>query len=77
MISTTRTKSASVSRRRHPRLMPVLPWVGIAVAMVGLGLAIGAWLESGLLGFIGADFVFLLALAVYTTVHDGAHSGRH
>ena len=44
----------------------------MAAALVGLGFAIGAWLESGLLGFIGADFVFVLVMAFYTSVHDAS-----
>lgn len=75
MISTARPKPAS-ARNRLPRLASFLTWIGLAGVMIGVAVAIGAWLESGLLGFIGADFVLLLALAVYTAVHDGAHAGR-
>lgn len=36
----------------------------------------GTWFESGLFGFIAADFVFLLVMAVYAAVTDSG-PGRH
>lgn len=51
-------------------------FVLIALATVATGLLVGAWLESTVFGFIVADFVFLIAVAVYTSVKSGAN-GRH
>lgn len=42
-------------------------WIGAALALLGIGIVIGTALESPLLGFLGADFVFLLVMSVFTT----------
>lgn len=50
-------------------------WLGAALLLTGVGLFIASSLESGLLGFLGADFVFLIAMSIYTSGQAGL--GRH
>lgn len=50
-------------------------WLLVALLLAGAGLFIAHVLESGLLGFLGADFLFLIAVSVYTS--GQGRSGRH
>ena len=42
-------------------------WLAVALALAGVGYAIGTALESALLGFLGADFIFLIVMSVFTS----------
>ncbi len=42
-------------------------WLCVTLLMVFIGLAIASSLGSGLLGFLGADFVFLTAMSIFTS----------
>ena len=42
-------------------------WFGAALTLSGIGIVIGTALESALLGFLGADFVFLLVVSIFTS----------
>ena len=44
--------------------------LALAVALTGVGYAIAIALESTLLGFLGADLVFLIAISLYTSGPD-------
>jgi len=52
-------------------------WLGAALVLTGVGLFIARSLESGLLGFLGADFVFLIAMSIYTSGQAGLGRHRH
>lgn len=52
-------------------------WLGVALALVGVGYAIGTALESALLGFLGADFIFLIVMSVFTSRQGRAGQDRH
>lgn len=51
-------------------------WFGVALALVGIGYAIGTALESALLGFLGADFIFLIVMSVFTSRQGRASQDR-
>ena len=51
-------------------------WLGVALALVGIGYAIGTALESALLGFLGADFIFLIVMSVFTSRQGRAAQDR-
>lgn len=61
---------------RSPRLWWAAFWLAAVVAMVSLGFVIAVWLESGLLGFLGADFVFLIVMSVFMSGQSGAARRR-
>lgn len=52
-------------------------WLGATLLLTGVGLFIASSLESGLLGFLGADFVFLIAMSIYTSGQAGLGRHRH
>lgn len=49
------------------RLLATAFWLVIAIGLAGIGCAIATASESALLGFLGADLVFLIAMSVYTS----------
>ena len=49
-------------------------WFLVASMLVGAGLFIARALDSALLGFLGADFLFLIAASLYTS--GQGRSGR-
>ena len=51
-------------------------WIAVALALVGIGYAIGTALESTLLGFLGADFIFLIVMSVFTSRQGRAGQDR-
>lgn len=51
-------------------------WLAVALALVGIGYAIGTALESALLGFLGADFIFLIVMSVFTSRQGRAGQDR-
>lgn len=51
-------------------------WLAVALALVGIGYAIGTALESALLGFLGADFIFLIVMSVFTSRQGTAGRDR-
>lgn len=57
---------AAVQSRFHPagRFWSVAFWLCVAALLTGIGIAIGDSLQSPLLGFLGADFVFLVAVSL-------------
>ncbi len=60
--------AASTARARTGAwLMSALFWFCAAFAFGAIGYGIAVALESSLLGFLGADFVFLIALSFYTS----------
>jgi hypothetical protein len=62
-------------RRKSGRLRAAF-WFGSALALLGIGVLIGTALESPLLGFLGADFVFLLVVSVFTSGHGAPRERR-
>ena len=52
-------------------------WLGGALALAGIGYAIGTSLDSALLGFLGADFVFLIVVSLLTSRQRGTVRDRH
>ena len=40
-------------------------WLAAALTLAAIGHGIARTLESSLLGFLGADFVFLIAMSIY------------
>ncbi len=52
-------------------------WLGATLLLTGVGLFIASSLESGLLGFLGADFAFLIAMSIYTSGQAGLGRHRH
>lgn len=40
-------------------------WLGLAATLFGIGSAIAIALDSTLLGFIGADLIFVVATSIY------------
>lgn len=52
-------------------------WLSVALALVGIGYAIGTSLESALLGFLGADFIFLIVMSLFTSRQGGTARDRH
>ena len=51
-------------------------WLAVALALVGIGYAIGTALDSALLGFLGADFIFLIVMSVFTSRQGRAGQDR-
>ena len=60
--------------RWSQRAVSALFWLGLALALAGIGYAIGRAMESWLLGFLGADFLFIIAVSIYASGQGG--SGR-
>lgn len=52
-------------------------WLCAVLALSGIGVAIGTALESPMLGFLGADFVFLLVVSAFTSGQSIARRERH
>jgi len=52
---------------RSGRIWSATLWLGAAFALAFLGFALGAYLDSPLLGLVGADIVFLLGVSVATS----------
>lgn len=69
--------ATSPSRARKSRwVWSAAFWLCAALMLTGLGILIARSLDSVLLGFLGADFVFILVVAVYASV-QGRTSERH
>lgn len=62
--------------RTSARLSWGLFWLCAVLALAAIGYRIADVLESGLLGFLGADFVFLIAVSLYTAGHGTSREGR-
>lgn len=68
----------SVPRARmSARILFVAFWLGAALSLAAIGYAIALWFGSSLLGFLGADFVFLIAVSVYTSGQSASPEARH
>lgn len=58
---------AAAKAARSAHMLSVAFWLGVALTLGGIGYAIAIALESTLLGWLGADLVFLIAMSVYTS----------
>lgn len=52
---------------RRSGALSVALWLLAALLLTGVGIFIARSLESGLLGFLGADFLFLIGASVFTS----------
>lgn len=63
------------SAARRTAALSAALWLLAALLLTGTGVFIARSLESALLGFLGADFLFLIAASVFTS--GLGRSGRH
>lgn len=70
--------AGQTSRRLHFTILAVSAafWLCVMLLMVFIGVAIAASLGSGLLGFLGADLVFLIAMSIFTSGQGRAGRNR-
>ena len=80
-LTRARRYEGGVGGVRNPdltyRALSAAFWLGVAFALVGIGYAIGTSLESALLGFLGADFIFLIVMSLFTSRQGGTARDRH
>lgn len=58
------------------RLISAIAWLGAAITLLGIATFLSDALGSSLLGWLGADCVFVIVATLYASARNGMAKGR-